>query len=213
MVGGNPGRSCGRVLHCVCLERTSTTSEMSTPKFQTGLLPGMEIQHCSHSVEGKPEAVGGETHRASKGGSGPLSLPTETYFCTALEDDPGRRLWISDLVSSLTSSSPSLFLSSLLNSASINVMNSCLEILPFLSVSIKSNSCLTSASPSATLSGDFGADAFCATIPPVVTIVSSPKASNPILCPFIAFTPTGTIGVSLVRKPLGICKKGIKPAR
>lgn len=37
MVGGNLGRSCSHVLHCVCLERTSTVSEMSTPEVRLGL--------------------------------------------------------------------------------------------------------------------------------------------------------------------------------
>src|SRR5580658_888334 len=76
-----------------------------------------------------------------------------------------------DCVSSLTSNSPFLLLSSLSNSASINFIHSCLEILPFFSVSISSSNCLTSSSPSATLSCGFGVDAFCATpvrsMPPV----------------------------------------------
>jgi hypothetical protein len=61
-----------------------------------------------------------------------------------------------DYASSLTSSSPFLSLSSLSNSASINVIHSCLEILPLLSVSISSSNCLTSGSPRASLSVGFG---------------------------------------------------------
>jgi hypothetical protein len=58
-----------------------------------------------------------------------------------------------------------LSLSNLSNSASINFMCSCLEILPFLSVSMRSNSCLTSSCPSASLCCDLGAE-FCAVAVP-----------------------------------------------
>src|ERR1700722_14467152 len=93
------------------------------------------------------------------------------YFPTALE-------WLArnfDCVSSFGSSSPFLFLSSLSNSASIKFMYSCLEILPFLLVSIRSSSCFTSFSPSASLSWGFGTDCFCAFAVPDKTCIASAK--------------------------------------
>lgn len=75
-----------------------------------------------------------------------------------------------DSPSSLISSWPRLSLSSLSNSASMNFIHSCLEILPFWSVSIRSSNCLACSSPRASLSWAFGTAAFvCAIAPPSVT--------------------------------------------
>src|SRR5580698_636601 len=79
---------------------------------------------------------------------------------------PAHYLWkafIGCCVSSLTSSFPSFFLSSLLNSASIKLMYSCLEILPSLSVSMRGSNFLTWPSPSARLSCAFSVEPCCAT--------------------------------------------------
>jgi hypothetical protein len=57
-----------------------------------------------------------------------------------------------DCASSLASSSPVLSFSSLSNSAFMNFIHSSLEILPLLSVSMRRSNCLTSPSPSASLS-------------------------------------------------------------
>src|ERR1700680_4322846 len=63
--------------------------------------------------------------------------------------------------SSLRSRSPVLSVSSLSNSADIKVIHSCLEILPFLSVSIRKNKKLTSSSLSPCLSPGAAAALFC----------------------------------------------------
>src|ERR1035438_2681189 len=67
-----------------------------------------------------------------------------------------------DCSSPFGSISPFFPASSLSNSASMNFIHSCLEVLPFLSVSIKASSSFTFLVAIAALSGCFGTDAFCA---------------------------------------------------
>src|SRR5208282_4325215 len=81
-----------------------------------------------------------------------------------------------DCASSLASSSPVLSLSSLPNSASMYFIHSCLEILPFLSVSMRRSNCLTSANPSATLSCGFGTESFCAAAVPSIAQIATDTA-------------------------------------
>jgi hypothetical protein len=83
------------------------------------------------------------------------------------------RTWLTDTVdfsSSFRSSSPFLSLSSLSNCASINVIHSCLEILPSLFVSIRSNNSFTFSSANESLVGFLGMACFCATAAPIKAV-------------------------------------------
>jgi hypothetical protein len=86
------------------------------------------------------------------------------------------------------SSCPFLAVSSLSNSTSINFIHSCLKILPFLSVSIRSSNCLTSSSPRLTFSCGYGTVAFCATAVPSMAQVAADTTiaamTNPMLVRF-----------------------------
>jgi hypothetical protein len=70
-------------------------------------------------------------------------------------------LTLTDCRNCLGSSSPFLSLSNLSNSSPINLIHSCLEILPFLSGSIRSNRSLTASSPSASVSCGLWHICFC----------------------------------------------------
>src|ERR1700751_4361011 len=76
--------------------------------------------------------------------------------------------------------SPLFSTSSLWNAASINFIHSCSEILPFLSVSMRTSNCLTSSSPSASLSCGLGTAAFCATTVPNMAQVAMNTAMTMI---------------------------------
>src|ERR1022692_3397385 len=113
---------------------------------------------------------------------------------------------ICDSFNSLTSSSPLLSLSSLLNSAFMNLINSCSDTFPFLSWSMRSTSCLTSSSLKAILSCGGGVPPLATAVPlrvPHVPDASRVATTNPVQMYLCLRSMSDLLGVP--RKHLASC--------